>query len=156
MLRDSVCDEVTNIEVCLFDGGDCCLEAKIRSQCKDCSCKKVIEPEKLLAQFKELDIKPMRQEIVTLDTQIANIEDVDSAETCAVVCLEHEKKDEINAWQYLVYKTEIRTCRCGWMKSQSCPNTNALLVGDWKMTNVSQLADHKGYIQLRKTVPCGK
>ncbi len=33
MIGDGVCDEVTNNERCLFDGGDCCKEDKSMTTC---------------------------------------------------------------------------------------------------------------------------
>ncbi len=39
MIRDGVCDEATNLEACNFDGGDCCLDNKDITLCKQCSCK---------------------------------------------------------------------------------------------------------------------
>ncbi len=38
MMRDGVCDEATNIEACLFDGGDCCTENVAVWNCKRCDC----------------------------------------------------------------------------------------------------------------------
>ncbi len=154
MLRDSICDEVTNTEVCLYDGGDCCLEAKIRTQCKDCSCKAVIEPEKILKQFKDLSIEPIKvngEEQLLIDIKVANIEEVVSNVTCAVICLEHQKRNDINVWQY---HAEIQLCRCGWMKSQYCPKLKVL--PGWKLGNIDAMNESSSYIQLAKTVPCGE
>ncbi len=39
MIRDGVCDEATNVERCLFDGGDCCLGNKSVWNCNFCTCK---------------------------------------------------------------------------------------------------------------------
>ncbi len=38
-IGDKVCDDDTNFEKCLFDGGDCCLETKSTPFCRDCMCK---------------------------------------------------------------------------------------------------------------------
>ena len=153
MLRDAICDEVTNTEVCLFDGGDCCLEAKIRTQCKDCSCKQTIEPKKLLQQFKDMSIQPIQKEDVRLDIQIAKVEEVVSHETCAVICLDHDNRNNINAWNY---QANDQLCECGWMKSKLCPET--IVTDAWKLTSnsVNKISIHNGYIQMAKTVPCGK
>ncbi len=40
LLGDRVCDEVTNNERCLYDGGDCCLSNKNTKYCQDCTCRK--------------------------------------------------------------------------------------------------------------------
>ncbi len=41
MLRDGVCDDVTNVAQCLFDSGDCCLDTRFMdaSLCLECMCK---------------------------------------------------------------------------------------------------------------------
>ncbi len=157
MLRDAVCDEITNNAVCLYDGGDCCLEAKIRTQCKDCSCRKDIEPEKLMRQFDDLQIKPLHS-MMSNDIEeqfqipIANIEDVVSLQTCAIVCLDHtEKSGEINSWYY---QADIRLCQCGWTRSSRCPETR--VDDNWTLTDVEHMvAAGNFFIQLAKTLPCG-
>ena len=37
-MGDGYCDDVTNNEVCSFDGGDCCLENVIIDYCTECLC----------------------------------------------------------------------------------------------------------------------
>ena len=39
LIGDLVCDDVANTEMCLFDGGDCCLQNIDTSLCLDCTCK---------------------------------------------------------------------------------------------------------------------
>ncbi len=157
MLRDAICDEATNTEICLFDGGECCREGKVRDQCKDCSCRALIDLEKLQGQFEELNIKPLSLTENPFDSGVAlkrvTIEDVVSHETCAVVCLEHELKMQINAWQY---NEDVKECQCLWMKSKSCPETKA--VTDWNpMTKaLEKMSLHQSYIQLEKNMQCGK
>ncbi len=38
-LGDGLCNDETNIEVCRYDGGDCCLEEKPNIVCTECQCK---------------------------------------------------------------------------------------------------------------------
>ncbi len=38
-LGDGLCNDETNIEVCRYDGGDCCLEEKPKIVCTECQCK---------------------------------------------------------------------------------------------------------------------
>ena len=35
---DGLCDDLTNIVQCSYDGGDCCLDDKKTFYCKDCKC----------------------------------------------------------------------------------------------------------------------
>ena len=39
---DGRCDDINNIEVCKFDGGDCCGSNVDKSFCKQCECKEDI------------------------------------------------------------------------------------------------------------------
>ncbi len=165
MLRDAVCDELTNNKVCLYDGGDCCLEAKVRTQCQDCSCRAVIEPGKLQRQFEDLAIEPLNevpfnsnneQQAHILDMQIVKVEEVVSSTTCAVICLDHQRGNDINAWHY---QADAQVCRCGWMKSKFCPRAKALHEGNRPLQknndNDQMVLAHNSYIQLAKTVLCG-
>ena len=61
MMRDGVCDERANIARCLFDGGDCCLENKIKANCDYCPCMLDIDQKNLENQFRELNIKPVKE-----------------------------------------------------------------------------------------------
>ncbi len=38
MIQDGVCDDMTNHEACLFDGGDCCGDYVVTSVCVECIC----------------------------------------------------------------------------------------------------------------------
>ncbi len=51
MIRDGVCDEATNLEACNFDGGDCCLDNKDITLCKQCSCKLKSKARHFLSQL---------------------------------------------------------------------------------------------------------
>lgn len=37
-IGDGICNDGNNIEVCMYDGGDCCLRDLDKSQCTDCNC----------------------------------------------------------------------------------------------------------------------
>ena len=37
-VNDGVCDDATNVEICNFDGGDCCLEYILDAICDKCIC----------------------------------------------------------------------------------------------------------------------
>lgn len=38
LIGDGICHDATNIELCDFDGGDCCLEQINTSNCMACQC----------------------------------------------------------------------------------------------------------------------
>ena len=146
LLRDSACDEATNNELCLYDGGDCCLEAKITTHCKNCSCILKVDQNKLLGQFKELEVAVFKTNL-DIDTDWSvKVEDVISGYVCAVLCLDHDSKDQINTWRY---NLNTRQCKCGWTESTKCPEN---LVQE---ASIDNLLAEKSYVQLKKTVPCG-
>ncbi len=55
MINDGVCDEATNIEKCLFDGDDCCIQDTDidTTLCRDCICKLHVSQSDLMRKFKE-------------------------------------------------------------------------------------------------------
>ncbi len=157
MLRDSVCDDPSNIARCLYDGGDCCLENKDRTLCKYCTCILEVDHEELMEKFDELTIKPSENP-ESLDNAIGSswtveVEDVITSQVCTVLCLDHKRVDELNAWHY---ESINRICRCGWVESNLCPET--MVVHNWTFDNTVQLltSSDNVYVQLEKTVPCSK
>ena len=152
MLRDLVCDETTNTEICLYDGGDCCLEIKDTKLCHNCSCILLIDSEILLEQFADSETKPFKDpDMVELAIEkwIVMVLDVVSRQVCAKLCLDHDKQDQINAWHYL---ESLQICKCGWIESTPC--AEHLVTLDWNLTEISDLT-HNVYLQMEKTIPCG-
>ncbi len=154
MLRDAVCDEATNAAVCLFDGGDCCLEFKATHLCKNCSCILTVDSKKLIEQFKSLGIRPLKnpgefKSVIQKDIDIT-VEDVISGPVCAVLCLDSEREaDSINSWEY---RQSQKTCQCGWIESTMY--SNDLVIKDWTLTNVTaNLTMFNTFVQLNKTIP---
>ncbi len=165
MLRDGVCDETANNAKCLFDGGDCCKENKDKALCRDCNCILKVDQDNLQSQFEALEIKPVESPDM-LATFIGDnqwtvvVDNVVSVGVCTVLCLEHNKADEINAWQYVANK---RVCRCGWVHSASQPEK--MVMEDWQLESADFLKeDNDGsdstmpnaFVQLIKTIPFGK
>ncbi len=156
MLRDSVCDEATNTEECLFDGGDCCLEFKDRTLCQNCSCILSVEPKKLYQQFLDWEIKPLKNPLAfddVMDKAIMMVQEVVSGQVCAVFCLDPQRGDGINAWQY---DKDRQTCQCSWIESTTCPWD--LVQTDWTLpvSNSSIVTNWtlNTFVQLEKTIPC--
>ncbi len=167
MLRDGVCDEASNNEKCLFDGGDCCLENKDRDLCKDCTCQMTVDEVELANQFSALDIKPVKDPPrLEAAIEITNgwalvVEDVVSLPVCAMVCLEHKDSDKLNTWHY---QFNERLCKCGWVHSSNCPEKMAK--SNWTLAatgtgglfadNISNETrqDVSTIVQMNKTVPC--
>ncbi len=159
MLRDYVCDEVTNIALCLFDGGDCCLEGKDRSLCRNCSCILSVDNDDLQKEFDDWDIKPLDKPedfFGTVGTWTVVVREVISGPVCIVLCLNHDQKDQINAWHY---GTEEQICTCGWIGSTNCPEdmvlANQTMLDDGSLGMSKTFGAFWAFVQLGKTVPCG-
>ncbi len=160
MLRDSVCDEATNTELCRYDGGDCCLEIKDTTMCRNCSCILAVDADRLKDQFNDLLIKPVRKSIANDIQQVNNaikdwivsVDEVVSGHVCAVLCLDHDQENSINAWRY---NNNAQVCKCGWVSSMLCPE-ETLVKPDWKLRDLGNLLKYNIYMELRKTVFCGK
>ncbi len=157
MLRDSVCDEATNTEECRYDGGDCCLEIKDTSMCRNCSCILLVDPDRLQGQFYELTIKPVR---ISVDSDpetdssfdwTVYVQDVVSGLVCSVLCIDHNGGNSINAWRY---NNSTLVCQCGWLTSRLCPET--YVKENWELRKVSNLIKFNTYVQLGKIISCGK
>ncbi len=158
-LRDTVCDDSSNTPICLYDGGDCCLEFKNTELCKNCSCVLDVDLDQMLWQFEDLNIMPIANP-EDLDPEIEEcwttieVDDVMSSQVCAMLCLDHYKASQINAWQY---QERDQLCKCGWIVSMACPET--LVSSNWTLDNSSLSNTALGtnvFVKLEMTVPCGK
>ncbi len=156
-----MCDEVANIDKCLFDGGDCCKEYKDNGLCRDCICTLSVDSRDLEDKINALEIKPVldpedlesaiRENSITNRGWPVEVTKVVSAQVCAVLCLDHKMADDLNAWHYQV-STQI--CKCGWVESKSCPE-NWAIPPDNSVYNSLVVKNHNAFVQLKKTVPCG-
>ncbi len=158
MIRDAVCDEVTNNAKCLFDGGDCCLEIKATHLCRDCKCQLTIDQDKLQQQFADLAVAPLKSlEVLTIEDNAifdwtAMVETVVSGPVCAVLCLENDAP--VNLW---TYHSSFQVCKCGWIHSGiQCPED--LVNTTWTSSNVTADLFDAGngtvFVQLEKTLAC--
>ncbi len=161
MLRDSVCDEATNIETCLYDGGDCCLEAKVTKLCKNCSCILSVNRDDLQLEFSSLTIRPLEKTInfsTVIGDWTVEVTDVVSGPVCAILCLSHEANDRINAWHY---DGQSLVCTCGWVESAICPEDKIVMPDNGNQTTlidydaIVMTRELHAFVQLGKTVPCG-
>ncbi len=155
MLRDGVCDEVANNQTCFFDGGDCCLEFKNVDFCRNCSCILAVDYDKLLADFRDQEIMPLNNangfNVLDGTVTTVKVDEVISRQVCAVLCLDHEKVSNINAWHYI---SEERVCKCGWIQSDQC--LEQMVDRAWEFHNLSSLTASDTFVQLKKTVACGE
>ncbi len=158
MLRDLVCDEETNTANCLYDGGDCCLEAKVRRHCRNCSCILSAKPERLDELFYTWDVKTLvDSQIIDPDNVFSSwtviVDEVISEPVCAILCLDHKQGDRINGWHY---NDRYDQCRCGWTKPIVCQESlQSNKSNRWTLTSPFTSSGHI-FVMLSKTLPCGK
>ncbi len=124
MIRDGVCDEATNIEVCLFDGGDCCLEQKNEELCGKCICKMGLDLPFIQERFEEADVqmfvdKGQFRKLIQMRAKM--VQDVQNVNTCSMLCLNDDMDGKINSW---LFNHTSRACKCTWI------NTIVFLIHD--------------------------
>ncbi len=156
MLNDGVCDELTNIAMCLFDGGDCCLQEKSTHLCRACDCTLNIDKDDLLQTFKRLDVRqfdnPEDYSLVAT-TIVKRVADVTSLDVCSTHRLELEEDKPVNAW---MYSNASRVCECTLIESR------AFCLEDLRKTiafsKVSVIPDNSdlAFLQTEKILKCGR
>ncbi len=158
MIRDGICDELTNTEKCLWDGGDCCLDRSRRdtSLCQTCTCKLTVDEDKLAASLQSTDVRMFRDpndfQNLVLKTETV-VAEVLSDEVCFTLCLDSEVKDVVNGWKYFA---ETGTCTCSWLKSTKCVEDIDLVEIDFENYVAFSLVSVKAFVQLTKIVDCGR
>ncbi len=118
MIGDGLCDEVTNNELCLYDGGDCCLERKSTPLCVDCTCKIAVDLDQLEARLAEHKILVTAQPINAFiaDAPFETTKEVDEVLdtfVCSLICLDMLMISATNAW--IFNENGQNTCICGFL-----------------------------------------
>ncbi len=150
MMRDSVCDDPSNIAKCFYDGGDCCLENKDTTLCRNCTCILHVDHDDLNRQFGELKIKPLKPNAFDTISGV-EVENVISLTVCAVLCLDHDLANNFNYWHYFEAQ---KLCRCGWIDARLCPEK--MTIPNWTFSNATSIMSmSNSFVQLKKTLPCG-
>ncbi len=129
MIGDGICDDVSNIDRCLFDGGDCCESKKDTLFCSSCTCKIDFDPTTLNDLYKTWSVKVFENisQHDRLFTAIPkSVEDVETKETCSYLCLDGSLEDQVNSW---TYDFDTRQCDCTWVDIDAtlCTESIALL-----------------------------
>ncbi len=163
MIRDGVCDEKTNTEACLWDGGDCCLNSqkKDRTLCRECVCQVTVNETQLMTAFRSTEVMLLPKDL-NFDSLILKtakiVPDVFMADVCSLLCL--ELVDTVNGWSYDGLE---HTCTCAWLKSTECiremdlteVDVNRFLNPSYGVA-LSIALVIESYVQLAKTVDCSK
>ncbi len=150
MVGDGICDELANIEKCLYDGGDCCLEVKSTQECQDCRCKMKVDEKELEELFVYLDVQMITDE--TYPTEIAavfkRVIDVQSSGICFYLCQDHSGlRNQINAWSY-----DNGTCKCARLPDTDVCNDNIRFSSK---TKTDLQTGRVAYVIMSKNLPCG-
>ncbi len=156
MIRDGVCDELTNNELCLYDGGDCCLNDgdKDTTLCDSCICQLTIDDKLISNAFENLGLRRTVPEDHFTETLLSlsyTTTNVISSVVCTIVCLDPDLDETVNAW---IYNFNSKRCSCVWIKSTTCQQDS--LVNRNISGLSSYIADTEGYIQQRKILDCSK
>ncbi len=154
MIRDGVCDEITNIERCLYDGGDCCLAEKDTALCKVCTCDLVVEKDELQERILEVNLAKLEnvddfERLTKVSSMV--VEDVVSLEVCSMVCLDRDLDNVANAWKY---DKVGRTCECSWITSDSLCLTEVSLSHSHQFEILEHVEQDAAFIQKEKIVSC--
>ncbi len=158
MINDGVCDEVANVKRCLYDGGDCCLEEKATHLCKVCTCKIEIDEQQLEIDFDNHRVRVFADGnnfTSVKERVIKTVEEVVSIDVCSVICLDKEHNSRSNAW---IFIKESEQCQCALVETTICYDNNDrnLSIKPFKRDPGYLSQESVAFVQLDKTVPCGK
>ncbi len=160
MMRDGVCDELTNTPQCLWDGGDCCLgrTKKDTTMCKICTCRVTVDHEALSQTFIESKVMrfndPSDFELAVLRTE-KTVDDVLTLKECSTLCSDSSVTDVVNAWRY---NAETSTCTCSWLKSTYCLDLSRAEEEDYDNGLIDSYFDFNivtAFAQTGKILACG-
>ncbi len=157
MLKDGVCDEVTNIERCLYDGGDCCSDKKDTNLCSTCSCKIDFDQNALHELYKDLKVQAF-ENIADFDELFTDIQksvdDVETMDTCSYICMDESLLDLVNSWSY---NFDTEQCQCTWVDidaSLCSKNVITEAISDYEPE--VWYSFKVGMLRLHDTIPCGR
>ncbi len=115
MLRDGVCDDPTNTEECIYDGGDCCLEDKATHLCRVCACIMEVDEEELQNKFDKLEVKALKNpdNFMSIVSSVRKtVTNVVMDAVCSMICVDDDIINSFNSWHF---DAAIKECKCGWI-----------------------------------------
>ncbi len=77
------------------------------------------------------------------------VENVDSPDVCALICLDSERISAINSW---IFNFTDSSCSCSWYAEKSCIPKSYLANLDYKPKH---RPGFRLYVQMVKFLPCG-
>ncbi len=106
-----MCDEITNVQQCSYDGGDCCLSRKETSLCKNCTCTFNIDSKELEAAKTDFNVSKyfFNSTFEFSQTDVVHrVKDVIEEDVCSLICLDKTLLNVIS-WFYDKVRS---TCIC--------------------------------------------
>ncbi len=123
LIQDGVCDEITNTERCLYDGGDCCLEDKQTHICRKCTCHMDFDESKLDKELEELGAAQLISDNIVRFLIVKHVVDVASKMTCSALCFNANKNGLVEIDSIMYFQTSApRNCSCA--SFESCFNAS--------------------------------
>ncbi len=176
MLNEGICDELTNHQRCIFDGGDCCRQNKSTELCSVCTCKLNTAEEQLNDDYESLDVRVFHN-MDTFTQQnikiVATVEDVQSFQVCSRICMDADRYSLVDDWKILMnrkasvwrkdvnawmFRFDNRTCTCLTLLSASfCPP-----MGNLSLVPAQDFVYEHGFLkgivflQMTRLPDCGK
>ncbi len=154
----SVCDELTNTEQCLYDGGDCCLEVKQTSLCRFCTCQKKVDLVQLEQDFSNLGVKQLKKSVdfeSLITYQVKRVIDVQDQFVCFLVCQDSNGEEESNSWKF---EFDSKSCTCAWA-DHNCKEKSISLLPiagiEVEKTNVPK-TETVGFVMSQNLLSCSK
>ena len=151
-IRDGVCDQTTNTKICLFDGGDCCLEEKITNLCKVCTCKLAVDKQELNQSFAKFDVKrfvSVNKFQNLIERRIKKVVNVLNSDVCSLICLDKTTVDFINSW---IYDGQNSNCVCTMIDATFTSNDEIKLES---VSSDSKRKLTKSFVQMSKILKKG-
>ncbi len=121
---DGICDDVINVEDCLFDGDDCCRDGKIKANCVLCTCKMKFNEVNLAIQLKRDNVTrfTLQQGLEIPPEDITHqVTEVDNEQVCSLICMVRPK---VTSWHYGSGRNVSEVCTCITSEKLSACNQN--------------------------------
>ncbi len=154
MIGDGVCDEITNTERCVYDGGDCCLEDKQTHICRKCTCHMDFDESKLNVELDDFEAAIYSSDDIGRFLIVKHVVDVASKMTCSALCFDAMKNGRVEIDSILYFQSSVsRNCSCA--SFESCLNAS-----HWQTISdelhVTLLKDTEVVGLTKKFLPCSK
>ncbi len=158
LLNDGVCDRDTNTELCIYDGGDCCLENKVTDLCQDeCICKLPFDLDQLTEEMAELGAKFHLDHESKEDRfrSIMLVEDVEFKETCFALCLSEARMPPFSVIDSMIFWIQDGKSFCQCSTMEDCYNETDISSVDWSDNDID--GSNQLVVELTsRLLPCGK